>query len=143
MTLSPQDVAKNWFEVVWNQGRREAITQLLAPDVTFHDGGTDSRGIEPFLQFYDRIRSTLSQIHVEVEDTIVEGERVCVRWRSKAIHTGDGLGIPPSGAEIEVTGISVVHVVDGRFVEAWQNWDMLGLMEQIGGQAKSPTYVTA
>ena len=143
MPLSPREAAQNWFEVVWNQARREAIAEMLAPDVVLHDGSVDSTGIQPFQLFFDRMHATFSQTHIDVEDTLVEGDRVCVRWRVKATHTGDGLGIPPTGKEIQVTGISVIRVADGLFVEAWQNWDMLGMMEQIRGHEKSPTYVAA
>ncbi len=143
MSQSPREAAKKWFEVVWNQGRREAIAEMLSSDVAFHDGSTDTVGIQSFQLFFDRMHATLSQIHVDVDDTLVDGDQVCVRWRAKARHTGDGLGVPPTGKEIDVTGISVVRVVDGKFVEAWQNWDMLGMMEQIQGRNKSPTYITA
>jgi steroid delta-isomerase-like uncharacterized protein len=141
MTLSPREAAKTWFEVVWNQGRREAIAEMLSPHVAFHDGSTDSVGIQPFQLFFDRMHATLSQFHIDVDDILVQGEQVCVRWRASAKHTGDGLGIPATGKDIHVTGISIIRVAEGKFVEAWQNWDMLGMMEQIQGRSKSPTYV--
>jgi hypothetical protein len=62
------------------------------------------------------------------------------------MHTGEGLGTSPAGAKVHVTGISLIRVENGKFEEAWQNWDMLGLMERIKGQAESgvmpPNYVT-
>jgi hypothetical protein len=42
-----------------------------------------------------------------------------------------------------VTGINIIRVVDGKVVEGWQNWDMLGMMEQIRGTGKAATYVAA
>ena len=142
MTLTPGDSAKNWFESVWNQGRRETIAEMLAPEVVFHDGGTTSIGVQPFQQFFDRMQATFSKIHIDVEDTLVDGDKVCVRWTCKALHTGEGFGVPPTGIEIHVTGISVICVVNAKFVEAWQNWDMLALMDQISGHGNPPPYVT-
>jgi predicted ester cyclase len=141
MTDSERDLGKRWFEQVWNQGRREAIAEMLAPDAVVHDGGIDTSGAEGFYPFYDRLRATLSDIHVEVEDTIAEGDKLCVRWLCTAKHTGDGLGIAPTGVPIRVTGISILRVANGKLVEGWQNWDMLGLMEQIRGGARSATYI--
>ena len=137
MSQSPAEIAKNWFEVVWNQGRRDAIAQMMAPNVLFHDANVDTQGIVPFQQFFDRMHAVLSNIHIDVDDTLVDGEKVCLRWRAIANHTGDGLGIPPTGKEVRITGISVVRVVDGIFVEAWQNWDMMGMMEQIKSHSQS------
>jgi predicted ester cyclase len=58
-------------------------------------------------------------------------------------HTGAGFGIPPTGKSLAVTGMSIVRVHGGRLVEGWQNWDMLGLMQQIQGAPMAPTYIAA
>jgi steroid delta-isomerase-like uncharacterized protein len=143
MTDLERGLGRRWFEQVWNQGRREAIAELLAPDGVLHDGGTDTTGPEGFYRFFDRIRDTFSEIHVDVKDTIAEGDKVCVRWSFAGKHTGGGLGVSPSGVMIHITGISILRVMDGKLVEGWQNWDMLGMMEQIQGLRKSATYISA
>jgi steroid delta-isomerase-like uncharacterized protein len=143
MTESERDLGRRWFEQVWNQGRREAIAEMLAPDAVLHDGGIDTTGPEEFYPFFDRMRATFSELHVNVEETIASGEKVCVRWSCTAKHTGDGLGIALSGKTVHVTGITIMRVGDGKLVEGWQNWDMLGMMEQIQGLGKSATYIGA
>jgi steroid delta-isomerase-like uncharacterized protein len=143
MTLSVREFGQSWFESVWNKGRREAINELCAPDIALHDGGVVTVGTEPFLKFFDRMQATFSDIHVDVDEPIVEGDKTCVRWTCKARQTGNGFGTPPTGVEVSVTGISIIRVVDGKIAEAWQNWDMLGMMQQINGGGVSPTYVKA
>ena len=138
-----QDLGRRWFELIWNQGRREAIAELLAPDAAIHDGGVDTMGPGGFYPFFDRIRSTFSEMHVEVEDCITEGDRSCVRWSCTGRHTGSGLGMDPTGVNIHITGIAILRVKDGKVIEAWQNWDMLGMLEQIKGIGKSATYIGA
>ena len=73
MTDNERTLGRRWFEEVWNKGRREAIAELLAMDAVVHDGGIDTSGAEGFYPFYDRLRATLSDLHVEVEDTFAEG----------------------------------------------------------------------
>lgn len=51
--------------------------------------------------------------------------------------------MPPTHKTLKTSGISIARIADGKIVEGWQNWDMLGLMEQIHGSAKSPTYAAA
>lgn len=51
--------------------------------------------------------------------------------------------ISPTGKRLETTGITVVRIVDGKFVAGWQNWDMLGLMQQIKEEPMAPTYIAA
>lgn len=141
MTQSERDLGRLWFERVWNQGHREAIAEMLLPDAVIHDGNIDAVGPDGFYPFYDRLRAALSEIHVKVQDTFAEGDKLWVRWSCTGKHTGSGLGIPPTGKTISVTGISILRVSNGRMIEGWQNWDMLGMMEQISDRAKSATYI--
>lgn len=69
------------FEQVWNKGNRAPIAEMLAPDAVLHEGGNDSIGPEGVYAFYDRLTAAFSDFHVIVQDTIVEGDRACVRWR--------------------------------------------------------------
>jgi predicted ester cyclase len=143
MTEAERSLGKRWFELVWNQLRREAIGEMLPPHGVLHESGVDSTGPEGFYPFFDRMNATFSGLHVEVEDTIAEGDKLCVRWSCRARHTGGGLGMDPTGFSIHVTGISIFRVADNLIVEAWQNWDMLGMLEQIKGLARSGTHVAA
>jgi predicted ester cyclase len=143
MTDSERDLGRRWFEQVWNQRRREAIAEMLTPDAVLHESGIDSIGPEGFYPFYDRLRATFPDLHVDVEDTIAEGDKICVRWSCTAKHTGGGLGIAPTGVTIHVTGISILRAAGGKLVEGWQNWDMMGMMEQIKGGGKAATYIGA
>jgi steroid delta-isomerase-like uncharacterized protein len=138
-----RNLGKRWFEEVWNKARREAIAEMMAPECVLHDGADAMRGPEGFYPFFDRIRATFPDLRVTVEDTIVEGDQLCVRWSCTATHTGDGLGIPPTHKQCRTTGISIVRAKDGMVIEGWQNWDMLGLLQQIQGAPKAPTYIVA
>ena len=143
MSEIDRKLGERWFEEVWNKGRREAIAEMLAPEGVIHDGGDAMQGPAGFYPFYDRIRATFSDMHVKVEDTFAEGNVLCVRWSCSVRHTGDGLGFPPTGKTCHITGISIVRFAHGQLVEAWQNWDMLGLLQQIQGAPKAATYITA
>ncbi|HWZ30372.1 MAG TPA: ester cyclase [Bryobacteraceae bacterium] len=143
MTEQERDLGRRWFELVWNQGRREAIAELLTPEAVIHDGGTDTVGPEGFYPFFDRLNHAFSTFHVNVEDSMADGDKVCVRWSCTAKHTGDGLGMPPTGVTIHITGISILRVAGGKLIEGWQNWDMLGMMQQIQGVQTASTYIGA
>jgi steroid delta-isomerase-like uncharacterized protein len=144
MAATAENLGRRWFEEVWNRGRREAIAEMMAPDAVIHDGATDSTGPGGFYPFFDRMNEAFSDMRLTLEAVIAQGDAACVRWSCTMNHTGGGLGIPPTGKPIHITGISILRASDGKIVEAWQNWDMLGLMEQIHGQGKTAaTYIGA
>jgi predicted ester cyclase len=72
-----------------------------------------------------------------VEDLIAEGDKVVARWRSRATHRGDYMGIAPSGKEVEFTGISFYRIEGNKIAESWSVEDQFGLMRQIGAVAES------
>lgn len=144
MTKEEAALGIRWFDEVWNRGRRDAIAELLSADAVLHECGADSVGPEGFYPYFDRLQTTLSDILITVDDTIAGEDRVWVRWTCSGRHTGAGLGVPPTGRYVRVTGITILRVADRRIVEGWQNWDMLGLLAQVGpGGQKAPTYVAA
>jgi predicted ester cyclase len=71
-------------------------------------------------------------LQITVEDMVAEGDKVAVRWRLRATHQGEFMGIPPTGNQVTMTGIDINRLEGGRLVERWGNEDMLGLLQQLG-----------
>ena len=143
MSEANKQLAKRWFEEVWNKGRREAIPEILAPEAEIREAGEIVRGPEGYYPFFDRMHAAFSEIHVTFQDAIAEGDMVCLRWSCSMKHTGGGLGIAPTQKTLSTTGMTMVRVANGRFVAGWQNWDMLGLMQQMKQEPMAPTYLAA
>ena len=143
MSQDHRNIGIRWFDEVWNKGRREAIAEFLSPDGVLYEAGSISRGPQGFYPFFDRMRASFSDIRVTVDDTFGENDKFCYRWTCSMRHTGDFMGIPATGKTLKVTGMCIVRAENGKMVEAWQNWDMLGLIEQINSKPQSHVYVAA
>jgi steroid delta-isomerase-like uncharacterized protein len=89
-------------------------------------------GPEEFVNFVHEIRGAFPDIKIELEDIFGAGDKVVMRWSAVMTHTGDALGLPPSGRTVRSRGISIARMADGKIVEGWDNWDQLGMLEQIG-----------
>jgi steroid delta-isomerase-like uncharacterized protein len=135
MAESDVAVLRRWFEEVWNQGREDLMAALAAPDVIAHGVGGPSqimRGLDAFKPFYRSIKGAFPDIRFTVEEAIGEGEIVAVRWSAQLTHSGDDLGFPATHKQVAITGMTFARVRDGKIAEAWDNWDMMGLMHAIG-----------
>lgn len=73
----------------------------------------------------------IDELHVTVEDTITQGEKVAIRIVLEATHLSEGLGVPASNARVKISGIIIARVVNGQIAEAWNNWDQFALLQQI------------
>jgi steroid delta-isomerase-like uncharacterized protein len=126
---------RRWFQEVWNEGRIQTVYELLSPDaVATGQRGAEKeiRGPEEFVKFVREIRGAFPDIKVNVEDVFGAGDKVVLRWSAVMTHTGDALGLPASGQTVRSRGITIARIVDGKIVEGWDNWDQLGMLEQIG-----------
>jgi steroid delta-isomerase-like uncharacterized protein len=126
---------RRWFEEVWNEGRIQTVYELLSADaVARGQRGAEKeiRGPEEFVKFVREIRGAFPDIKVKVEDVFGTDVRVVLRWSGTMTHTGDALGLPPTGRAVRSRGITIAHIVDGKIVEGWDNWDQLGMLEQLG-----------
>src|SRR5215208_686821 len=110
----------------------DALLEVYADTFVMHEPDEDVRGIEGLKQFVSMIRSALPDLRITLEEDIAEGEKVVSRWRAQGTHQGELMGIAPTGNEVAITGITIHRIEDGKIVEEWENWDALGLMQQIG-----------
>ena len=135
--MSSENIAliHRWFDEVWNKGRAEAIDEMFAADGVAYglgEAGIDVRGPSAFKPFFEKLRSAFPDFEVTIEDAISEGDKVAARWTAKMTHQGDQLGLRASGKRVTVTGMSMVRIRNGQIVEGWNNWDIFGMMQQIG-----------
>lgn len=127
---------RRWFEEVWNKGRAETIDELLAVDAIAHglsdDAAKPLKGPADFKPFHQTFRGAFPDIKVTIEDMIAEGDKVAARCSVRGKHTGDHLGVAASNAQVDFTGVTIVRIKDGKFVEGWNNFDFLKMNQQIG-----------
>ena len=134
-------IVRRWFQEVWNKGQIETVHELLAPGaIARGQSGSNSelRGPDEFAAFVRTIRGAFPDIKVTVEDVFAAGDRVALRWSGTMTHTGDTLGLPATGKTVHSTGITIARIVEGKIVEGWDNWDQLGMLEQIGAYHAPP-----
>ena len=129
-------LARRWFVRVWNQKNAATIDEMMAPNCVIHGLSEERetmRGPAQFRRFYDPFRSAFPDIHIEVDDVLLDGRQTAARISATGTHTGEGLGIPPTGRPVRATGIIIMRWDDnGRIVEGWNEFDAAGMLRQIG-----------
>jgi steroid delta-isomerase-like uncharacterized protein len=128
-----KDLARRFYDEVLSKGDLDRIPELCAEDVVDHEAPPEMpQGIEGVRAFVQMFRQGFPDLRASVEDMLEDGDRIAARVKFTGTHDGEFMGVPPSGAHIEIETIDIVRVVDGKAVEHWGVTDNLGLMQQIG-----------
>jgi steroid delta-isomerase-like uncharacterized protein len=133
-TEQNKSIVRRWVEEGWNKGNVGVVDQLYAPDVVQHDPGspapvTSSAALKQYVGAY---LSAMPDLRCTIDDLVAEGDKVLWRFTSYGTQTGALMNIPPSGKAGVMTGMVLFRLADGKIVEVWVNYDLLGLLQQLG-----------
>lgn len=110
----------------------DAAFELYALDYIYHGPAGELRGRDSIRGLWGVFLTGFPDLHATIEDMISEGDKVVLRWRVEGTHTGEFMGIAPSNMKITLGITEIFRVADGQLVEAWDQFDQLSLMQQIG-----------
>ena len=137
MAESNADLARRWFDEVWNLRRDDTVRELLHRKGIGHLEGKDIEGPEEFLAGRAALLDAFPDLRVTVEATVSDGPDVVVRWSASGTHRGDGLGFPASLRRASFRGITWLKFKDGRIVEGWDSWNLGRLLSDLKAASES------
>jgi predicted ester cyclase len=115
-----------------NQGNLAVADELVSPRYTFHNPTQPLHGPEGWKAFVTMVRTGFPDFEMTIEDLLAEGDKVVVRMTGRGTHLGEFQGIAPTGRPVSGSGITICRLADGQVVDEWENYDELGVMQQIG-----------
>jgi predicted SnoaL-like aldol condensation-catalyzing enzyme len=129
-------VARRYFEEFLNQGKGVVGEDLFTP--TYRSYFPGSPGPLDKTE-HDHVTITFFEAfpdgHFTVEDMIAEGDKVVSRYTFRGTHRGRwtaALGTPPTGKHVTISGNEIFRIADGRIVEQWAQFDIIGALRQFG-----------
>lgn len=130
------------FFALWEAGDLDGFDEIIAADAIDHDPQRpfpNEQGAAAAKKTAGMYLAAFPDTEYTVEQQVDEGDLVVTRWTARGKQEGDLMGIPGTGKEVEVTGITIDRFSDGKIVESWTNWDTFGLLQQLGAvpQAQS------
>lgn len=119
------------FEEVINLGKLELVDDLWDPEFT-SETAQGTLDLEAFKGFITAWRTGFPDIHCEVGDLVAEGDRVAWSVRATGTHTGEFMGIPPTGRAIDFDSLNIGEFRDGRGYRHKVMMDVPKMMTQLG-----------
>jgi steroid delta-isomerase-like uncharacterized protein len=130
MSEDNKALARRSWELLENL---DILDEVYASDLVWHEPDQDVHGLEAARQFVTTYKTAFPDLNATVEDVISEGDSVVTRYTVRGTHEGEieEFG-PPTGKQIELQGITIHRIADGKIVEEWERYDNLSLMQQLG-----------
>jgi steroid delta-isomerase-like uncharacterized protein len=127
---NPVDLAYLFADIM-NSHEPGRFAELVSEDYVNHNPGVEP-GRAGLVAFMGHWFDTLSDTRVVVEDAFTTGDRVVGRYTYQARHTGAFVGVPASGAVITMRSIDIWRFENDRFVEHWDELNLLDVFRQMG-----------
>jgi steroid delta-isomerase-like uncharacterized protein len=125
------------YQEAYNTANYDALDEVVAADVlTPNMIATMPRGLEGAKLVHQKTLTGMPDYQTTIEDLIAEGDKVAARVRITGTHTGDFYGIPPTGKHIDLSGIYIVRIADGKIVEHWGEENGVTVLRQLGFKIK-------
>ena len=126
-------VVRRFFEELLGTDDLAVADELLSPGFRFYFAGSpDPMDLESYKEFLVARRAAFPDRRFVVEDMIAEGDKVSARFTMRGTHKGEFRGIAPTGKEVNMTGIDIIRLTEGKMVEDRVEVDQLGMMRQLG-----------
>ena len=114
-------------------GNVDVADEIFAAHVELNDSGKAMMVTPEDLKNRHRAQlAAMPDCKLALEDLVAEDDRVAYRWTMTGTQTGPMRGIPATGKQAVMSGMTVMRIKDGKIVAGWHCYDMLGMMQQLG-----------
>lgn len=135
-------LARRYFDRVVNNLDRAAAAELVAPELVFHSPYAPTlRDRDSFMGMLEAVHTALRGFKLVEHEIMAEGALVATRWMVHATHEGELGGMPPSGQKVEVSGLSIYRIANGKIVEGWVQDDIVQALMRSAQGAQTPASV--
>jgi steroid delta-isomerase-like uncharacterized protein len=130
-------IAARVFEEIFNQAKFQVADEIYAPDFVNHGLHRDAT-LQEDQNAVHAEKKAFPDLKMTVNLMTAKDDLVTAVWTFRGTHTGSGLGLPPTGARIELRGITVWRIVNGKISEEWTSFNELRPYIQIATQLRWP-----
>ena len=126
-----KDVIQESVDAFFNSADPTAIDRYYSPDYVHHQS-PDEYGIDELRNRAHAIFAAFPDLHIHTDFLAADGYFVTKKWTLRCTHKGEYIGIPASGNQVEIEGIALFRIRDGRIAECWEVMDSFALLQQLG-----------
>ena len=129
-----KQIARQYYETCWNQGKLDRLEQYVSRDIRHHDPVFPNlvSGADSLKSHISMCRTAFPDLHFSLDDMIAERDEVVVHWTAKGTQEGPFLSVSATRRSASVSGTSIFRIKNQKISEQFVDWNLLTLLEQLG-----------
>lgn len=133
MSVANKAMARRTWEEIFPACDVAGLAEVIDVDAVGHGRRPDEPpGLEGVTRTMLWLGKVFSDQRWEIHNLIGDGDLVAVHATHHGRHTGELMGIPPTGREVAYDYVHIMRFRDGKAVEWWGVRDSMALMGQLG-----------
>lgn len=121
-----------WDNII-NKGQINQINNTnFDTNITLVASPENIVGIESFKAYYQNFLTGFTEIQFTIVDVFGQGDKIAKHWNFKGKHTGNFFGIPATGKTLNIDGVTLVKMKNGKIAQEQDFMDNVVFMQQLG-----------
>jgi predicted ester cyclase len=117
----------------WNAGDLDGYLRLYRDDIRLHGYAPEPMSKDEVRGFYEACFGAFGgEPRLDFHEVLWDGDACTIRFTMRGKHVGEWLGVPGTGRDVAVPGITVLHFHGEQVEERWSQADLLGFLVQVG-----------
>ena len=131
-------IVQRFVEELWNSRQLDTADEIFAPHCITHQLRSGepvtsaARDPETLKQHVREWLNAFPDLQFTVEQTVASGDRVASQMTMRGTHSGEWMGVSPTGKQISIEMMTIHRIEAGKIVEDWVLVDSLGFLQQLG-----------
>lgn len=121
MSTMLEKVGQAWLRA-WCAGETKAFEDIVAPNYVRHSKTADEN-LDDVIKQIEASHGAFTEFNVEILNAVEDDESIAIHWQGGGMHTGEFMGVPPTGRKVVVSGAAFIKHADGKILEETTIWD--------------------
>ena len=130
--IKNKEILEHLFLDGFNKRNLSIMDEMHSPEVIYHAPSIEIDNFEDLKRMSNSYFSAFHDTTVTIDDLIAKDDKVIIRFTFQGVHKEALQELPPTGKKIKMTAISIYRLTNNRIVELWEEFDQIGMMQQLG-----------
>ena len=131
MTQANQETIRRFVDEVINNRNLTVIDKIIHPNYLYRTPDQELHGRQALRQLFSDYQKGLPDLHVKIDDLVCTDDKAVLLFTLTGTHENDLMGIPATGKQVSINGMTCSRFENGQIIEEWELLDQLTMFQQL------------